>query len=392
MEEQKVSNQTPQPTVEPIQPIQQRKQKKTLLIALGFILLSLAVAFLAGGYFLGKYQSTKKLAAVTTTVDPTQTYSVENWKRYRNEDYSFELMYPDIWVTERLKGDEQNAIKIALVPPQTSQEQLDQGEYIQVDVQKCKSVSCTEELNRFNDLKNRKTLPTSYQEADKKTTSETFRVVSGTSSTGEFSESAYFFTNGEFFLLSVGNKKLEKIYNDILRTFKFIGSVQGNKYGLIDTSNWKIYTAEDPEFGIKTSLKLPPGFSFSFSGSEFIIQDNNDDAEVWRYTTSITADGGNTYSGQSKKVWYEEYLQGKHGGVSVAHKNLVDTVDRNYNNTSYIEASVNEGAMNVRHFLYVKNGILNIIVPSSNVAYYDSAVIANNIGPIIESINVVQTK
>src|SRR3989304_5139403 len=38
--------------------------------------------------------------------------------------------------------------------------------------------------------------------------------------------------------------------------------------------NWQQFTATDPDFGIKTTMSLPPGFSFNFTGSEFTIQNN----------------------------------------------------------------------------------------------------------------------
>src|SRR5687768_3499476 len=45
-------------------------------------------------------------------------------------------------------------------------------------------------------------------------------------------------------------------------------------------SDWKSFTATDQEFGIKTTMSLPPNYAFSFTGSEFVIL-SNDANEVW---------------------------------------------------------------------------------------------------------------
>ena len=105
MDNQNTTSQPQQPVTEPVQvapsptsPTQTPKSIKTLFIAFVFVILSLFIAFLAGGYFLGKNKqqttNNKQIASVYPTVQPTIDPTAD-WKTYSNNKYQYK--YPKEW-------------------------------------------------------------------------------------------------------------------------------------------------------------------------------------------------------------------------------------------------------------------------------------------------------
>jgi hypothetical protein len=166
-------------------------------------------------------------------------------------------------------------------------------------------------------------------------------------------------------------------------------------------TTWKKYTSDDQEFGIKTSMAMPPGYSFRFTGSESTIQNDSDATELWDYSSSVYRDNDgvlkNHYDGSSRRAWYEKRLAERQ-----STDKIVSVKEKPLNSTNYLEITVQtpayddhgvaSGTKNGFHYVYVQNGILHMITPASNKAYTAEAQIPENIEPILASLTSVQTK
>ncbi|OGG17391.1 hypothetical protein A3D78_04220 [Candidatus Gottesmanbacteria bacterium RIFCSPHIGHO2_02_FULL_39_14] len=162
---------------------------------------------------------------------------------------------------------------------------------------------------------------------------------------------------------------------------------------------WQQFTATDPDFGIKTTLSLPPGFSFLFTGSEFTIQNASDASELWDYSSSVYRNNDgvlkNHYDGSSRRAWYEKRLAEKQ-----STDEIVGITEKSVNSSTYLEITVQtpayddhgvtSGTKIGKHFIFVQNNILHMITPVSNKAYTPSAQIPDNIGSIFASLTSVQ--
>jgi hypothetical protein len=169
-------------------------------------------------------------------------------------------------------------------------------------------------------------------------------------------------------------------------------------------SNWKQFTATDPDFGVKTTMSMPPGYSFRFTGSEFIIQNDSDATELWDYSTSvfIGKDGQkNYYAGQSRRAWYQDLLDGDFMAEKPATftpGKIANAVEHQIGSQTYYEMTVSGGPpANYsgevgKHFVYVQNGIVHILKPASHKANTAEAKIPQNIGAIFISLSSSQIK
>lgn len=166
-------------------------------------------------------------------------------------------------------------------------------------------------------------------------------------------------------------------------------------------THWKQYTATDPDFGIKTAMSLPPGYSFRFSGSEFTIQNDSDATELWEYSTSVYRDNTgalkNHYDGSSRRAWYKKRLSEKQSTdkiMSVNEKPLGATtyLEITVATPSYDGRGARSGTKNGKHYVMVQNNILHMITPSSNKAYTITAQIPASIEPILASLFSSQTQ
>lgn len=170
---------------------------------------------------------------------------------------------------------------------------------------------------------------------------------------------------------------------------------------VIVPSSWKKYTAEDPDFGIKTTMSMPPGYSFRFTGSEFTIQNDSDATELWDYSSSVYRDNDgvlkNHYDGSSRRTWYEKHLLDKQ-----SLNKIISVKEMPLNSTTYLEITIQtpsyddhgitSGTKNGLHYVYVQNNILHIITPASNKAYTSAAQVPSDIEPILTSLISVQTR
>jgi len=178
--------------------------------------------------------------------------------------------------------------------------------------------------------------------------------------------------------------------------------------------DWKEHAAEDSSFGIRTTLSLPPGFSFSFSGSEFSIKDVKSE-EIWDYSTSVFVGCSpecneennqpedisdscfnkprNYYSGESRRLWYKKFLNGDFFCNDSFFGNKtgeIISVDEEFitDNVSYLKVIVESklSGKEETHYLYVQNNILHIIKPSSFKANSPDALLPKYINIILYSL------
>jgi len=161
--------------------------------------------------------------------------------------------------------------------------------------------------------------------------------------------------------------------------------------------DWQEYTATDPEFGIKTTLSLPPEFSFSFTGSEFTIQ-SADGTELWDYSTSVFPgkDGlKNYYTGESRRDWYQKLLDGEfwtEKPYQFVGGKITNAMEHQIGPQTYLELTVTGGPPSNysrevgTHFIYAQNGIIHIIKPASHKANSATAQLPNNIGIVFYSL------
>jgi hypothetical protein len=143
---------------------------------------------------------------------------------------------------------------------------------------------------------------------------------------------------------------------------------------IVVPANWEEFSATDPDYGVQTTLSMPPGFSFRFSGSEFTIQNDSDATELWEYSTSIYRNNENVlknhYDGSSRRVWYKKYLDERQ---SVA--TIIGAKERSLNSSTFLEITVQtpsyndrgetSGAKSEAHYVYVKDNVVHIISPAS---------------------------
>lgn len=164
-------------------------------------------------------------------------------------------------------------------------------------------------------------------------------------------------------------------------------------------TDWKSYTATDTGFGVSTTMSLPPGFSFVFTGSEFMIQDDATGEEIWDYATSVFngKDGiKNYYDGSSRREWYQKFLDNEFFSPTTTdglEGDILSVTEHGINTTSYLEASLNmTDGKTETHYIFVQNNIIHGVRPQSVKSYLPEAIISKNIAPIFASLTSVLTK
>jgi hypothetical protein len=162
-------------------------------------------------------------------------------------------------------------------------------------------------------------------------------------------------------------------------------------------ADWTKYTDEDTAFGLKTSLSLPPGYIFFFTGSEWLISDENyPKPEIWDYTSSIFMGGDqeepkNYYDGSSPWLWFQRNLDGEFFEPErIAERDLQIIEVNEYSfsdNRKYyqIESQYRSSGQVVTQYLYIQNGIVNIFTPI-NSDQFPNSTISTNFGPIFVSL------
>lgn len=159
-----------------------------------------------------------------------------------------------------------------------------------------------------------------------------------------------------------------------------------NSDSLIIPKDWKKYNDTDIDFGVQTTISLPPGCDFVFSGSEWDV--NCGENEKWDYTNSVyrgndERDPRNHYSGESLQQWYQQYT---------SQDKIISAKERPINKGHYLEVQVklaDSGKMET-NYVYVQNNIAHILRPL--VIDELNSVVKKNIGIIFTSLKSSITK
>lgn len=156
--------------------------------------------------------------------------------------------------------------------------------------------------------------------------------------------------------------------------------------------DWKKYSDTDVDFGVKTTVSLPPGCDFKFTGSEWDLGCGEGDR--WDYTTSVFRGKDdklkNYYGGGALKQWYQRYLNYEFFGLGdevniVARDEILKTKEHKVEQADYLELTVKEGDYKeVAHYLFIQNGIVHIVRPL--IIDEPTSKIKKNIGLIFSSL------
>lgn len=157
-------------------------------------------------------------------------------------------------------------------------------------------------------------------------------------------------------------------------------------------SDWQQHSGIDPEFGVFASLSVPPGYSFGFTGSEWTL--HNAQGENWDYSTSVfPGDKGlkNYYTGGSRRVWYQQFLNGDFSGDAGKTKlaEIISVSEYPTGTSTYLAVTLRYILASKRvetHYLYVQNDILHILKPAG-VQDVSTSSITKNMGMIFASLS-----
>ena len=151
-------------------------------------------------------------------------------------------------------------------------------------------------------------------------------------------------------------------------------------------NDWKSFTGKDSDFGVQTTISLPPGCDFVFSGSEWDL--NCGENEKWDYTNSVYRGNDernpkNHYSGEFLQQWYQQYIN---------QDKIISAKEHPINKGHYLEVQVklaDSGKMET-NYVYVQNNIVHILRPL--VIDELNSVVKKNIGIIFTSLKSNITK
>lgn len=151
-------------------------------------------------------------------------------------------------------------------------------------------------------------------------------------------------------------------------------------------NDWKSFTGKDSDFGVQTTISLPPGCDFVFSGSEWDL--NCGENEKWDYANSVyrgndERDPRNHYSGESLQQWYQQYIN---------QDKIISAKEHPINKGHYLEVQVKlaDSDKIETNYAYVQNNIVHILRPL--VIDEPNSVVKKNIGIIFTSLKSSITK
>ena len=181
------------------------------------------------------------------------------------------------------------------------------------------------------------------------------------------------------------NKIKNLIFLIVVASFLFLI----NPGVLIIPKDWKKYSDIDVDFGVKTTVSLPPGCGFKFTGSEWDLRCG--EVDVWDYKTSVFRgkenDPKNYYTEGSLEQWYKKYLNGDFFADYASQEKdvIIKTIKHSVRSESYFELTIKEfNGRIVTHFLFAQNGIVHIIQPLT--IDESTSKIKKNIGLIFSSL------
>jgi len=396
-----------QPPAEPLVPSFREKLKANKFKILGGILGALVFAgAIFGAYKLGQKQvqpaaqptPTPEVVA-TPTPDPTA-----DWETYTNTKYGYSIKYPNTFLlpteigkstTFLLANSTIPAEKAVYIFVEENPQKLDFLEWLRSS--EVKQAGTILEPTAGLKIKEEMILEIkwlSFEESE---------MPLGFPPSGEIYWATLYkdkvFLVG---LLNLNYQEYKPTVNLMLSTFRFLEISTPQPVSI--PNDWQEYTATDPDFGIKTTLSLPPGFSFRFTGSEFTIQKDLDATELWDYSTSVfrEKDGlKNYYTGESRRIWYQKFIEGEFWAekpYQFVAGEITNVIEHQIGTQTHLELTVTGGPPTnysgevETHFIYTQNGIIHIIKPVSHKANSTTAQIPKYIGIIFFSLRSTQIK
>lgn len=161
--------------------------------------------------------------------------------------------------------------------------------------------------------------------------------------------------------------------------------------------DWSRFSVTNKYSSLKTIFYLPPPFVFKTDPQTFneLVTSPHNFAQSWIYKTSIDIRGCNSYYGQSRRQWYESFINGDYiypKDTSIHEPfpkiYLTKVTEHPTNDSSYleIESSLNKGSL---IYLYVRNGVVATLAPyTQSEVSNPSKGITKNIRKIFELMEV----
>lgn len=162
---------------------------------------------------------------------------------------------------------------------------------------------------------------------------------------------------------------------------------------IVIPSNWKQFSADFPDLGIRLSFKLPPGYSFQHAYADALIQDDvptgvvvdqNTPRDILYFLDILVP----KYDGGSRRAFYTKYLQGEIEGVNQGEPKIISVTESPLSANSYITfvTNYNFGNPNDVHYVVVKNGTFIAFHGQQN----SQGILQTNIDKILESVEVTK--
>ncbi len=184
---------------------------------------------------------------------------------------------------------------------------------------------------------------------------------------------------------------------------------------IVIPAEWRQYSAYDPDYKIEVRLRLPPGYSFRFTGSESTIQDDAEATELWDVKTSVFSgwdmtcdrniatndaencctDGAvNYYNGGSRRAWYARYLNGDFfcNVPKAKMGSVMGVTERTAGAFTYLEIRTDIGGdgNTETHYVAAKGDTAYMIRPTSNDAMSAKAKLPEYMGMILSTVSSVR--
>jgi hypothetical protein len=375
------------------------------------------------GVVFGVYQYTQRQIPLEPTEGPTPEVATPtpdqttDWETYTNEEYGYSIKYPQEFEKRESVSLEQGTLAEVvfsfLGPTQAASGRLETELFDGLSVRVSVRDETPENLDEYAQNMRDKDAQATLDLTPEGTVSQLEKITVAQKQGWTYTVEGY--GNAKVILLPGKNiiqitagyagsegmvQGYLETYDLMLSTFKFLE--EGIPETISIPDNWQEFTATDPDFGMKTTLSLPPGYSFRFTGSEFTIQNDVDATELWDYSTSVFRKGDiveNFYKGGSRRAWYQDYLEGKfleEKPVLFEEGKIDGVVEHTIGSQTYLELTVSGGVNYVgeieKHFIFVQNQTLHVIRPASYKANSAEAQIPDNIGIVFYSLKSERTE
>ena len=205
---------------------------------LGFVILSALIAFLIGGFMLGRNSVFNELNPTVPTVPPADPVAYEatptpdptaDWKTYKDTGEVIEFKYPSTWTAKDI-NDKTLSVFLEDKPFEfcdacefmtSIQITYNWYENTETGQQSYSEKTLAEGEKRIKDLGSTKTIKVEKL----KVGGRDAVMISGVNGPGPLEGREFIYTlvqmNGKLLIINLSNIKYSDIYNEMLKTFKF---------------------------------------------------------------------------------------------------------------------------------------------------------------------------